>query len=447
MSFRIFIVEDDAWYGEFLRYQLTLNPDYEVDLFTTAGALLSNLHLHIPDAICLDFSLPDMPGLKLLQKIRELIPDIPVLVISGQEEISVAVELLKAGARDYIIKGDNTRDLLWNALLRIRENAELKREVAELKEQLEEKFSLHKSLIGNSSAMQRVTSLVEKACRSSINVSITGETGTGKEMVARAIHFGSERRKKPFVAVNMAAIPKDLLESELFGYEKGAFTGALMQKKGRFEDAQGGTLFLDEVNEMNLTLQTKILRVLQERELVRLGGNKTIHLNFRLICASPKNLQDEAKAGRFREDLYYRLIGLPVELPPLRNRGNDILMLARHFCDGFAKANKMKHLEIADDARKKLLGYAYPGNVRELRAIIELAVVMSDGKIIRAEDISFMSPGNEKNLMNQEKTLREYTCDIIKFYLERYNNNVMEVAKRLDIGKSSIYQMIKDGEI
>lgn len=446
MPFRIFVVEDDVWYGEFLRYQLSLNPDYEVEVFATAGKLLDQLH-QSPDVICLDFSLPDMPGLRLLQKIQEINPEIPVVVISGQEEISVAVDLLKAGARDYIIKGDNTRDLLWNSLLRIRENADLKREVAQLKEQLEDKFSLSKSLIGNSAAMQRVASLVEKAARSSINVSITGETGSGKEMVARAIHFGSERKRKPFVAVNMAAIPKDLLESELFGYEKGAFTGALAQKKGRFEDAQGGTLFLDEVNEMDLMLQSKILRVLQERELVRVGGNKTIHLDFRLICASPKNLRDEVNAGRFREDLYYRLIGLPVELPPLRNRGNDILILARHFCDGFAKANKMKHLELTEDARKKLLAHPYPGNVRELRAIMELAVVMSDGKSIRPEDISFMSLNSERNLMGQEKTLRQFTCEIISFYLERYNNNVLEVARRLDIGKSSIYQMIKEGEI
>ncbi len=446
MPFRIFVVEDDAWYGEFLRYQLTLNPDYEVEVFPEAGKLLNQLHRQ-PDAICLDFSLPDMPGSRLLQKIKEYNPDIPVVVISGQEEISVAVDLLKAGARDYIIKGDNTQNLLWNSLLRIRENADLKREVAELKEQLEDKFSVQKSLIGQSTAMQRVASLVEKAARTSINVSITGETGSGKEMVAKAIHFSSERRKKPFVAVNMAAIPKDLMESELFGYEKGAFTGALAQKKGRFEDAQGGTLFLDEVNEMNLLLQSKILRVLQERELVRVGGNKTIPLDFRLICASPKNLHEEVKAGRFREDLYYRLIGLPVELPPLRDRGNDVLVLARHFCDGFTKANKMKHLDIAGDAREKLLAYPFPGNVRELRAVIELAVVMCDGKSIRAEDISFMSLGNERNLMGQDKTLRQYTCDIISFYLERCNYNVLEAAKKLDIGKSSIYQMIKDGEI
>lgn len=445
-SFRIFVVEDDVWYGEFLRYQLTLNPEYEVEVFPTANQLLSEMH-HNPDVVCLDFSLPDMPGLKLLQKIQEMNPDVPVVVISGQEEISVAVDLLKAGARDYIIKGDNTRDLLWNSLLRIRENADLKREVAELKEQLEDKFSIQKSLIGNSLAIQRVVSLVEKAARSSINISITGETGSGKEMVARAIHYSSDRKKKPFVAVNMAAIPKDLLESELFGYEKGAFTGALSQKKGRFEDAQGGTLFLDEVNEMDLMLQSKILRVLQERELVRVGGNKTIRLDFRLICASPKNLQEEVKTGRFREDLYYRLIGLPVEMPPLRNRGNDILILARHFTDLFARSNKMKHLDISEDARQKLLAYSYPGNVRELRAIMELAVVMSDGKTIRAEDISFMSLGKERNLMGESKTLRQYTCDIISFYLERSNNNVVEVAKTLDIGKSSIYQMIKNGEI
>jgi DNA-binding NtrC family response regulator len=446
MPFRIFIVEDDAWYGEFLRYQLSLNPDYSVELFPSAKALLDKIHLN-PDVICLDFSLPDMQGSVLLDKIQASGLEIPVIVISGQEEISVAVDLLKAGARDYIVKGDNTRDLLWNSLIRIRENADLKKEVASLKEQLQDKFSFQKSLIGQSPGMQRVASLVEKAAKTNINVSVTGETGTGKELVARAIHFSSSRSKKPFVAVNMAAIPRDLVESELFGYEKGAFTGAISQKLGRFEEAQGGTLFLDEVNEMDINLQSKILRVLQERELVRLGGNKVIRLDFRLISATQKNLQDEVKAGRFREDLYYRLIGLPLEMPALRTRGNDILMLARHFCDAFTTANKMRHLDIAEDARIKLLSHSYPGNVRELRAVVELAVVMSDGKGIRAEDISFMNLDADHNLMEKEKSLRQYTCEIIAFYLQRYNNNVVEVARKLDIGKSSIYQMIKDKEI
>jgi DNA-binding NtrC family response regulator len=187
--------------------------------------------------------------------------------------------------------------------------------------------------------------------------------------------------------------------------------------------------------------------VLQERELVRLGGNKIIRLDFRLISATQKNLQVEVKAGRFREDLYYRLIGLPVEMPTLRTRGSDILLLARHFCDSFTAANKMRHIDLAEDARLKLLAYSYPGNVRELRAVIELAVVMCDGKTIHAEDISFMNLAAGHNLMEKEKSLREYNCEIISFYLQRHNNNVVEVAKRLNIGKSSIYQMIKDGEI
>lgn len=445
-SFRVFVVEDDEWYGEFLRYQLTLNPDYEVELFTSGKKLLDQIHLN-PDVICLDFSLPDMAGSQLLDKILSVNSSIPVIVISGQEDVSVAVNLLKSGARDYIVKGDNTRDLLWNSLLRIRENAELKKEVEVLREQLEEKFSFQKSLIGQSPGIQRVLSLVEKAARSNINVSVTGETGTGKELVAKAIHFSSNRRKMPFIAVNMAAIPKDLVESELFGYEKGAFTGAVTTKKGRFEEAQGGTLFLDEVSEMDISFQSKLLRVLQERELVRLGGNKIIRLDFRLVSATQKNLQEEVKAGRFREDLYYRLIGLPVEMPPLRTRGSDILLLARYFCDSFSTSNKMRHIDLAEDARIKLLGYTYPGNVRELRAVIELAVVMCDGKTIHAEDISFMNLAAGHNLMEKEKSLREYSCEIISFYLQRHNNNVVEVAKRLNIGKSSIYQMIKDGEI
>jgi two-component system response regulator AtoC len=383
MAYRIFIVEDDVWYGELLRHHLSLNPDYEIELFPTAKDFLAQLYKN-PDVVCLDFSLPDMSGAKLLSRIKAENSSVPVVIISGQEEISVAVDLLKSGATDYIIKGDNTRDLLWNALQRIRENSELKREVEDLKEQLEEKFSFPNSLIGQSPALERVASLVQKAARTNINVSISGETGTGKELVAKSIHFNSERSKMPFVAVNMAAIPKDLVESELFGYEKGAFTGATATKKGRFEEAQGGTMFLDEVSEMDINLQSKILRVLQERELVRLGGSRTIRLDFRLICATQKNLADEVRNGKFREDLYYRLIGLPIEMPALRNRGNDVLILARHFCDAFTTSNKMRHLDILEDAKQKLLTYPYPGNVRELRAVVELAVVMSDGKAIRS---------------------------------------------------------------
>lgn len=444
--FKIYIVEDDPWYGEILEYHLSLNPDYLIQRFTTGKDCLANLYKQ-PDLVTIDFSLPDMTGDKLFEKIREQDPHVPIIAISAQEDVSVAVRLLKMGVSDYLVKDENTKDLLWNAVIKIRETQQLRQEVSQLREELGQKYDFEKSVKGQSPALRKIFLLMEKASKTTINVSVTGETGTGKEVVAKAIHYNSDRRKHPFIAVNMAAIPRELIESELFGYEKGAFTGALARKTGRFEDAMGGTIFLDEIAELDLGLQSKLLRVLQEREVTRVGGNDRIKLDVRLIVATHKNLAQEVKAGHFREDLYYRIMGLPIELPPLRERDNDILILAKHFSDDFARENRMKPLTLAQDAREKLMSYNYPGNVRELKAMIELAVVMSDGKEIRADDISFPATRNDEVYTAVEKSLREYTKDIIKFYLRKYDNDVLLVAEKLDIGKSTIYKMIQNKEI
>ncbi len=445
-SYKIFIVEDDPWYGEILEYHLSLNPDYIITRFTTGKECLANMHKQ-PDLITVDFSLPDYTGDLLFQKIKQIDDSVPVIVISGQEEISVAVKMLKMGVYDYLIKDENTKDILWNAVIKVRETGNLKKEVATLREELAQKFSFEKSMKGQSPALNNIFKLMEKATKTNINVSITGETGTGKEVVAKGIHYNSDRKKKPFVAVNMAAIPRELLESELFGHEKGAFTGAIARKEGKFEEANGGTIFLDEIAEMDLSMQSKILRVLQERELIRVGGNETVKLDVRLVIATHKNLLDEVKKGNFREDLYYRIIGMPIDLPPLRERGNDILILSKHFAEEFAKENKFGNIAISQDAREKLMRYNYPGNVRELKAIIELAVVMSDGKEITADDISYNSGKADEAFTVEEKTLRQYTCDIIKYYLKKYDEDVLAVASKLDIGKSTIYKMIQTKEI
>lgn len=441
-QFQIFLVEDDAWFGESLKHHLSLNPDYQVVLFKTAKDCLQHLHLK-PDMISIDFGLPDLEGDVLLKKIHEVNKNIPVVVISGQEEVAVAVNLLKAGARDYIIKGENTKEILWNSILKIRETLDLKKEVEELKEQLEQKFSFEKSIIGQSEALKKTFVLVEKAIRSNINVSVTGETGTGKEVIAKAIHYNSDRKKKPFVAVNMAAIPADLIESELFGYEKGAFTGALNRRIGKFEEANGGTLFLDEIAELDMSLQSKILRALQEREITRVGGNEKIKIDARLITATHKNLSEEVKNGKFREDLFYRIIGLPIHLPALRERGHDTVILAKFFADEFAKENKIKPIAFSKDAKDKLLSYNYPGNVRELKSVIDLACVMCDGREINGNDIQFNNIKGSEMFTAQEKTLREYTNDIIMFFLKKYNHDVSDVAKKLDIGKSTIYNLLQ----
>lgn len=289
--------------------------------------------------------------------------------------------------------------------------------------------------------------MIEKAIKSTINISLTGETGTGKEVVAKAIHYNSDRKKKQFVAVNMAAIPKELAESELFGHEKGAFTGSVGQKKGQFEESDGGTLFLDEIGEMDLNLQSKLLRVLQEREVVRVGGNVRLSFNIRLITATHKNLAEAVKNGEFREDLYFRIMGLPIELPPLRERGQDIILLANYFITDYAKINKMRLLPLTTGAKDKLLKYNFPGNVRELKAIVDLACVMSDGVEICADDINYQQFKNNDFFTAEEKSVKEYTASIVMYHLKKYNQNVMLVAEKLGVGNSTIYNMIKSGEI
>jgi DNA-binding NtrC family response regulator len=442
---KIFLIEDDPFFGEALKYHLKLNPDFDVHLFKTGKECLSNLYLK-PDIICLDFGLPDTTGDKLMAKIQETNNKIPIIITSGQEEIEVAVNFLKAGAKDYIVKSEHTKDLLWNAIIKISENFDLVQEVEKLKEQLEQKYSFEKTIIGQSDAIKKVFNKVNKSINTNINVSITGETGTGKEVVAKAIHYNSERKKKPFIAINMAAIPKDLMESDFFGHEAGAFTGANTRNIGKFEQANGGTIFLDEIAELDLNLQSKLLRVLQEREVVRLGGTTKIKFDARLIIATHKDLAQEVKNGTFREDLYYRIMGLPIELPPLRERGNDTLLLAMHFIDLFIKDNKMKAISLSKEAKVKLLKYQFPGNIRELKSVIDLACVMSNGKEILPDDLTFNSINTTDFFLSEEKTLKEYTAEIIAHYLKKNNNDILKTAKQLGIGKSTIYNLVKSSE-
>lgn len=442
---KIFVVEDDPAYSKFLNYVLSLNPDFDVDFFATGKDCIAQLHKK-PSIITLDYSLPDMSGEKVLKSIREFDPDISVIIISAQEKIGTAVELLKAGAFDYISKDEEAKDRILNSIKNAGNKTSLIREIDRLKHEITVKYEFEKSILGSSSAIKRVYDLIEKAVKTQITVSITGETGTGKELIAKAIHYNSKRKNKPLVAVNVTAIPKELIESELFGHEKGAFTGAAGRRIGKFEEAEGGTIFLDEIGEMDLSLQSKLLRVLQEKELTRIGGNQIIKLDVRVIVATHRNLQEEVRAGRFREDLYYRLLGLPIHLPPLRERDKDILLLAKHFADHFAKENDFKKLLLSHEAQEKLLQYPYPGNVRELKSVIELAAVMSSGTEIRGEDITFTTPIREDTILAKEMTLEEYTYRIIRSYLIKYDDNVLEVARKLNIGKSSIYRYLKEME-
>lgn len=444
--FKIFILEDDVWYSELLEYHLSLNPDYEIRKFHSAKDCLANLYER-PNVITLDYSLPDKNGDEVLKSIKEQNPDTQVVIISGQEDVATAVDLLKKGAYDYIVKDEETPERLWNTINKIRENVSLREEISQLREEIGQKYDFSKVIIGNSEPIRRVFAMMDKAAKTNITVSINGETGTGKELVAKAIHYNGPRKKAPYVAVNVAAIPKELIESELFGHEKGAFTGAVSRRLGRFEEANKGTIFLDEIGELDVSLQAKLLRVLQEKEITRVGGNSLVPVDVRIIVATHKNLAEEVKKGNFREDLYYRLLGLPILLPPLRDRGSDILVLAKHFIDAFAKENGLGKKNLSEKAQKKLLSYSFPGNVRELKAIVELAVVLSDDDSIQEHDINLTAGNTEKDFLATERSLKEYTTEIIQRFLEKYDYNVLYVADKLDIGKSTIYRMIQNKEL
>jgi two-component system response regulator AtoC len=385
-AFKIFVVEDNEWYNRLLVYNLELNPDYEVTSFLNGKDCLNHLNDR-PDIITLDYRLPDMNGVEILKKIKEENEDIEVILISEQNDISVVVDLLKHGAYDYLVKTEDIKERLLNTVSNIRKRHSLKNEISSLRKEVQQKYDFQKQIIGNSKAVKNVFDLIAKAIRTNITVTITGETGTGKELVAKAVHYNSNRREKPFVPINVAAVPSELIESELFGYEKGSFTGASSRRIGKFEEANGGTLFLDEVTEMEPSFQVKLLRALQEREVIRIGSNKPVKIDCRIIVASNKDIQAEVKKGNFREDLYYRLIGLPIHLPPLRERDNDVLILSKYFIDYFSVENNLPHKILSSDAQKKLLFYSFPGNIRELKSTIELAVTLSSGNEIEADDI------------------------------------------------------------
>lgn len=443
-AFKIFVVEDDEWYSRLLVHTLSLNPDYEIQSFGTGKDCLSNLHQE-PDVITLDYRLPDMKGLDVLKQIKEINEDIQIVLISEQDDIEVVVTLLRLGAYDYIVKSKDIRERLLNTVNNIRQGSNLKKEIVTLRQEVKKKYTDQNTIIGNSAATRRVYELIDKAIRTNITVSITGETGTGKELVAKAIHYNSNRSKLPFVAVNVAAIPKELIESELFGHEKGAFTGAAFRRIGKFEEANGGTLFLDEMAEMDISLQAKLLRALQEKEIIRIGSNSPVKFDCRIIIATNKDLQEEIRKGNFRQDLYYRLYGLPIELPPLRERENDVVILSKHFIEVFCKENKMSPKTLTSEASARLLSYSFPGNVRELKSVIELAVTLADQNEITADHI-VLGRGQDilDDLFSQEISLREFDIRLVKKFLDKYDNNIKLVAEKLDLGVATIYRMLKE---
>jgi DNA-binding NtrC family response regulator len=343
-----------------------------------------------PDIISIDYNLPGMNGIELMMRVKEIDPMAMVILVSGQETREVIVDAYHKGASDYIIKNESLNANFANAIDNLAANVRLRKEVEVLREQIIDRHK-YSSILGNSQAILKVLKLMQKVEKSNIMVLITGQSGTGKELVAKGLHYNSNRARKPFVTVNMGAIPEDLVESELFGHEKGAFTDARERRIGKFEEADGGTIFLDEIGEMTLHLQSKLLRVLQEKEVTRIGSNKTIKLDFRMIAATNRNLALEVKEGRFREDLFYRIQGFLIHLPPLEERGDDVILLAKNFLSDFCLNNRMNQPELSRETISFMLKYKWPGNIRELKAVIERAAVLCENNTITPEDLMFVT--------------------------------------------------------
>lgn len=384
---KVFIIEDDMMVATLMKQSLN-KYDHDITHFTSAEECLQNLHLN-PDIVTVDYNLPGMNGLELMDRIKTYNSAIMVVIVSGQETLDVVVDAYKRGASEYIIKNDNLFVNLENSVKNLSMNVVLKKEVEFLKDQVIDRHK-YANILGNSTPIVRVLKLIQKVEKSNIMVLVTGQSGTGKELVAKALHYNSPRARKPFVTVNMGAIPEDLVESELFGHEKGAFTDAREKRIGKFEEANEGTIFLDEIGEMNLHLQTKLLRVLQEKEITRIGSNKIIKLDFRMIAATNRNLSNEVKEGRFREDLFYRIQGFLIHLPPLKERGDDVILLAKSFLTEFCKNNKMEPVTLSKEAVQFMLKYEWPGNIRELKAVMERAALLCENNTIQTEDLMFV---------------------------------------------------------
>lgn len=384
---RIFVLEDDPVYGKVLKNTLEKDHSLDVSVFTTGQDFLDNLHQR-PGIVTIDQYLPDMEGLDILKRVIEYDKNIIPIMLSGQQEVETVVKAYKLGARDYIMKEDNAPVMLMQSIKNFSANLNLRREVEALRDQIIDR-SKYNTLVGESKPILEILRLIQKVEKTSMQVMITGASGTGKEIVAQTIHFNSDRRRRNFVPVNMGAIPEDLIESELFGHEKGAFTGANSKRIGRFEEADGGTIFLDEIGEMDMNLQTKLLRVLQDNTITRVGGNRPIKLDLRVVAATNKNLAEMVKQGKFREDLYYRLQGFLINMPLLKDRGNDIILLAKYFSAEYAKANRLPDKHITKPACAALLEHPWPGNVRELKSVIERGFLISDTAEITPEDLIF----------------------------------------------------------
>ncbi len=470
MPLQIFIVEDDPDYADLLLYQLRRHLNPTVHLFGTGEDAVAALEAG-PDLVFLDIGLPGQSGLETLRQIKTAQPDVPVVIVSAQVDVNVALEAMRLGAYDYVTKGHDDTIKVRSIAEHIDERARLAQEVAALRAQLPARQGLE-HIIGESASMARVFRLVQKALRGDLTVAIMGESGTGKELIAQAIHYNSKRRRGNFIIVNCAAIPRELMESEFFGHEKGSFTGAHARKIGKFEQADGGTVLLDEVGELNLDLQAKLLRAIQNHEITRVGGNETIRFDARLICATNRDIIQMVQEGTFREDLYYRLFQFPVQLPPLRERDQDLLLLAEHFRKTYLDKHPDLEARVFSAAtRRVMLQHSWPGNVRELKSAVERALLISETPEILPEDLMLdaglarlsvavpASPPPQQQTAPAAAAATDFfaqaaTPDEImpleetkhRAVLHAYRlceGNIEKTAKKLDVSRSTVYRILK----
>jgi DNA-binding NtrC family response regulator len=439
---RIYVIEDDQLFNRLIVGFLDECSEMEVVPFFNGADFLDRLSDN-PEVVTLDLGLPDGSGADILRKIKQSNPETEVIIISGQNDLKLAVQLLKEGAYDYIAKDENVRERLINCLLHIKGQHQLQEELQQLKSEISVKYDFLQAFIGESESMKQVLLLVDKAVKvDSVNVSISGEAGTGKKLMAKAIHYNSGRRDRPFVMVNVGAIPDELMEGELFGFEKGAFDGARLRQKGKIEEAAEGTLYIEDVDLLGPDLQVKLLQFLQNGTIRRIGGETEIPLRTRVISGSTIDLGEAVRTKQFRADLYFCLMGIPLHLPSLKERRKDLVLLAQFFLKHFYIENGIAPLELTSEALRKLLTYPFPGNVRELKAVVELAAVLTNTSMVGEEHIVFNGVSSTPDLLTEELSLKEYNEKIIRHYLEKYQN-VLVVAEKLDIGKSTVYNLVK----
>ena len=447
----VFIVDDEDSILKMVTHWVKNQWNYNTKTFTLGSDVLDSLNDN-PDIILLDIMLPDINGNEVLGRIKQKFPNLPVIMLSAQGSVEVALESIRLGAFDYFPKPID-KNRLEPAIRNAIKNYDLERELEKLKENLDREYSFE-NIISADKKMQDAFRMITKVLDNDITVLIEGESGTGKELIARAIHYNGKRKNFPFVVVNCASIPRELLESELFGHEKGAFTGAHQRKIGKFELAKCGTIFLDEIGEMEMSLQAKILRVIQQKEFERVGGNETIKTDVRIISATNRDLKTAVENKQFREDLYYRLSSFPIHIPPLRERKGDVVVLINHFVEYFNSKHGKQIKGVTKQALKVIFDYDWPGNVRELENTLERCIILTEKEFVDIDvlpvNISSQVSGININtngvLFGEESPVIPFEKlkeEAIRHALKATEGNIVEAARKLKIGRATLYRLME----